>query len=205
MSHQAIPFRIDPMTLADIPEVVFIEKASYSMTWPEKVYDYELQRNDLAHYFVLRIVNQLGESQSPALPKMSHRAEAESIIGLGGFWLMSDEAHINTIAIHPNWRRRGLGEWMLITLLEAGQGLGAVVATLEVRPSNLAARSLYHKFDFQEMGRRPHYYSDNGEDALILTTSRLTLPDYQAMLHQRKTALGQRLAKIRVDTIRPIV
>jgi ribosomal-protein-alanine N-acetyltransferase len=172
-----LPLRIQPMTLADIPQVVAVEQASYAMTWPQKAYDYELTQNQLAHYFVLRHVSQ------------------PVIIGLAGIWLMADEAHINTIAVHPRWRGLGLGEWLLITLLTAAQELGAATSTLEVRPSNRAAIDLYHKYAFAEVGRRPRYYSDNGEDALILTTPPLTLPDYQAMFTQRQAALSQRLQK----------
>ncbi len=193
MSYQLLPFRIEPMKPADIPEVVAIEQASYSMTWPRKAYDYELQQNDLAYYFVLRIA-------PPQLDGLATEPAA-SIIGLGGFWLMGDAAHITTIAIHPHWRRLGLGEWMLITLLDQGQVLGAQVVTLEVRPSNQAALLLYQKYNFKQVGRRPRYYSDNGEDALILTTPPLASPDYQAMLSQRKSTLYQRLAKFDMDKI----
>ena len=109
---------------------------------------------------------------------------------------MADEAHISTIAVHPDWRGLGLGEWLLLALLEAGQVLGAETATLEVRPSNEPALALYQKYQFEEVGRRPRYYSDNDEDALIFTTPPLALPDYQAMLAQRKIALFERLLKI---------
>jgi ribosomal-protein-alanine N-acetyltransferase len=175
------------MTLADIPRVVAVEQASYAMTWPAKAYRHELQQNDLAHYFVLRLTPQL-TTQS-------------ALIGLGGFWLMADEIHISTIAIHPDWRGLGLGEWMLTRLLEEGQALGAAVATLEVRPSNRAARSLYEKYGFQEVGRRRNYYTDNGEDALILTTPTLNLADYQELFQQRRAGLFQRLADITLDKL----
>ena len=197
MSLSALPFRIEPMTLADIPQVIAVEHASYSLTWPAKAYDYELQKNDLAHYFVLHFLN-----QPPNQPSIQPTTQpATTVIGLAGFWLMADEIHISTIAVQPNWRGLGLGEWLLVRLLVEGQALGGVIATLEVRPSNQAALALYRKYDFQEAGRRSHYYSDNGEDALILTTPRLTLPDYQAMFQQRQTALNQRLVKIGVETI----
>jgi ribosomal-protein-alanine N-acetyltransferase len=193
------------MTLADIPAVTTIERASYSLTWPARAFDYELQHNDIAHYFVLRTslphppgVNpSFGDSHSSD-PKdqASPIPGASSIIGLGGFWLLADEAHISTIAVQPEWRRLGLGEWLLLSLLEAGQTLGATVATLEVRPSNHNALALYQKYQFTQVGRRLRYYSDNDEDALILTTPPLALPDYQAMLAQRKVALFRRLVKI---------
>jgi ribosomal-protein-alanine N-acetyltransferase len=209
MIQPPLLFRIEPMTLADIREVIAVERASYSLAWPAKAYDYELQKNDLAHYFVLRL---LPPPASQPLADLSNRPHnqptiqptnrpSRSVIGLGGFWLMADEIHISTIAVQPIWRGLGLGEWLLVKLLVEGQALGGAIATLEVRPSNQAALALYRKYNFQEVGRRPHYYNDNGEDALILTTPNLSLPDYQAMFQQRQAALNQRLVKIRADTI----
>ncbi len=181
------------MQIADIPAVVAVEKASYSMTWPRKAYDYELTKNQLAHYFVLR-------SSLEGPPAGEERltfpvgGPDKSLIGLGGFWLMLEYIHINTIAVHPHWRGLGLGEWLLITLMEEGQRLGGEFATLEVRPSNRVALALYQKYRFQEMGRRPKYYSDNGEDALVMTTPRLMTGDYQAMVARNKMAFFRRWA-----------
>ena len=191
MNHSDLPVRIDPMQPADIPQVLAIDRVSYAMTWPSRAYDHELKQNDLAHYFVVRFAgSQPGGQIDGALAPVA---------GLGGFWLLAGEAHITTIAIHPDWRRLGLGEWMLVRLLEEGRSLKANVATLEVRPSNRRARALYQKYDFREVGRRLGYYSDNGEDALILTSPPLILPDYQALIQQRKAALIQKLAQINVD------
>jgi ribosomal-protein-alanine N-acetyltransferase len=204
------------MTLADIPAAVAIDHASYAMTWPLRAYEYELQHNDFAHYFVLRtslpyppqkvdehfhqtsdISEQLRlRSPVPGHGKYRLTPQHTTVIGLSGFWLMAGEAHIGTIAVQPDWRGLGLGEWLLLALLETGQGLNADVATLEVRPSNHVALALYRKYRFEQVGRRPRYYSDNHEDALIFTTPPLTLPDYRAMLSQRKVALFHRLAKI---------
>jgi ribosomal-protein-alanine N-acetyltransferase len=206
------------MTLADIPAVMAIEYASYSMTWPARAYDYELQYNELAHYFVLRtslpqppleesrqfshqseVQERIINGQRPALSLTNGSAVSgrfSTIIGLAGFWLMADEAHISTIAIHPDWRGLGLGEWLLVSLIETAQTLKAQTATLEVRPSNQIALALYQKYHFEQVGRRPRYYSDNDEDALILTTPPLTSLDYQAMLAQRRKALLQRLANL---------
>jgi ribosomal-protein-alanine N-acetyltransferase len=192
------------MTLADIPAVVAIERASYSLTWPTRAFDYELRHNTLAHYYVLRttLAHPPGEAASNLTPPetlsdyWSLVTGQSSVVGLAGFWLMADEAHISTIAVHPDWRGLGLGEWLLLTLLEVGQALGAKTATLEVRPSNEPALALYQKYQFEEAGRRPRYYSDNDEDALIFTTPPLASPDYQAMLAQRKIALFERLLKI---------
>ncbi len=196
MNLPDIPLRIEPMAVADIPEVIVVERASYTMAWPSKAYDYELKQNKLAHYYVLRFFDQQSIDEVPGGRPI--------IIGLAGMWLMVDQIHISTIAVHPDWRGLGLGEWLLVNLLEAGQPLGAETATLEVRPSNHAAIALYRKYDFREVGRRPHYYPDNNEDALIFTTPPLALPDYQAMFLQRKVALAQRLAKIKVDKLGPV-
>jgi ribosomal-protein-alanine N-acetyltransferase len=205
MSQPDLPFAFEPMTLDDIPAVVAIERASYSMTWPIRAFDYELNHNPLAHYYVLRtpLAHPPGETSSDLTPTghWSLVTEQLTVIGLAGFWLIADEIHISTIAIHPDWRGWGLGEWLLLALLEAGQALGGETATLEVRPSNQSALALYQKYQFQEVGRRPRYYSDNDEDALIFTTSPLASPDYQAMLAQRKIALFARLVKIEGNKI----
>ena len=186
MSQPHILFKIDSMTLADIPFVTAIEQAAYPRTPPKRDYFYELERNPLAHYFVLRL-------QNATLP--------DTIIGAGGCWLMTTELHILTIAIHPKWQGLGLGEWLLLNLLENGLALGAHLATLEVRPSNTTALALYKKYRFQQAGQRPGYYSDTQEDALILTTPVIHSQKYQAMLAQRKNQLLERLAKIQVDKI----
>lgn len=176
------------MTLDDIPTVTAMEQAAYAPNLPHRAYTDELERNHLAHYFVLRTL----------FPKSQTRLTDDSaaIIGVAGFWLIASEIHIITIAVHPDWRGLGLGEWQLHTLIEKGQSLGATTATLEVRLSNHTAQALYHKYGFQEVGRRTGYYSNNGEDALILTVPSLILPDYRAMLTQRKSHLWQRLAQI---------
>ncbi len=208
MPAPPLPFTVASMTLADIPAAMAVEHASYSMTWPAKAYDYELQNNDLAHYFVLRTIlaqppqcdiqlsSRFG-GQPSAVSGLTAKTHAScTIIGIAGFWLMADEIHISTIAVYPAWRGLGLGEWLLLHLFEAGLALGGIIATLEVRPSNQVALALYQKYGFEQVGRRRHYYSDNNEDALILTTPALTSPDYQAMLTQRRESLAQRLSRL---------
>ena len=188
MNYPRLPFTVNPMTPADILPVIAVEQAAYTSSLPQRDYTYELNHNRLAHYFVLH-------SHSNALDPTT------TIIGVGGFWLVADELHIITLATRPDWQGQGLGEWLLLTLLEQGQSLKLQIATLEVRPSNSFAISLYKKYKFQEVGRRPGYYSNNGEDALILTTPPLHLPDYQAMLAQRKATLLARLAQIKVNKL----
>jgi ribosomal-protein-alanine N-acetyltransferase len=91
-------------------------------------------------------------------------------------WLMVDEGRIITFAVHPAWRRQHVGERLLVAFIDLASDRGAHEATLEVRLSNLPARRLYEKFGFRPVGLRPRYYSDNGEDALIMTTLPLVDP-----------------------------
>jgi ribosomal-protein-alanine N-acetyltransferase len=122
-------------------------------------------------------------------------------VGISGYWLIGEEAHIITVAVDPGWQRLGLGEWLLLNMLAHAQTLNAKVATLEVRPSNQRGVALYQKYRFSEVGRRSAYYSDNGEDALILTTLSLDTPEYKNMLTTNKEKLRLRLAHLRIDRI----
>jgi len=110
----------------------------------------------------------------------------------GGIWLMVDEAHITTFAVDPAWRRQGIGERLLLALLDVAQARRAREATLEVRLSNVAARRLYEKYGFRPVGLRPNYYTDDGEDALIMTTEALDGPAMQARLAELRAALEAR-------------
>jgi len=122
------------------------------------------------------------------------RAGPASIVGYGGFWLMAGEAHISTIAVRPEFRRSGIGELLLVAMIDRATELGAKVATLEVRVSNTAAQSLYRKYGFRQVGLRRRYYSNN-EDALIMTTDRLTSAPFQRHLQGLKIALREKLAR----------
>jgi [ribosomal protein S18]-alanine N-acetyltransferase len=144
---------IEPMRLDDLPAVHAIETASFKAPWPPHAYRSELESNRLAHYLVARA--------------------GDTVAAYGGMWLMVDEAHITTFAVHPAWRRQRIGERLLLAFLDLAIDRGAHEATLEVRLSNLAARKLYEKYGFRPVGLRPHYYSDDHEDALIMTTSAL--------------------------------
>jgi len=109
-------------------------------------------------------------------------------VAYGGIWLMVDEAHVTTFAVDPRYRRRRIGERLLLALLDLARDRQAREATLEVRLSNLPARRLYEKYGFRPVGIRPRYYSDNQEDALIMTTEPLELP-----------AMAGRIARLRAE------
>jgi ribosomal-protein-alanine N-acetyltransferase len=156
---------VDRMTVDDLLAVQVIEHESFSTPWPAHAYRQEIEQNRLAHYIVARY--------------------GTEIVGFAGIWLLVDEAHITTFATRRAWRRQGIGERLLVALLDLALARGANEATLEVRPSLLPARRLYEKFGFKVVGVRPRYYSDNNEDALIMTTDSL---DGRPM-HERLTVL----------------
>ena len=169
VARPPLKVQIVPMRVSDLPAVHAIERASFDSPWPADAYRSELETNRLAQYMVVRI--------------------GEDIAGFGGMWLMVDEAHVITFAIDPAWRRQHLGERLLLTMLDAAIDAGAHEATLEVRLSNLPARRLYEKFGFRPVGLRPRYYSDNGEDALIMTTDQLRDPPMRERLVRLRAAL----------------
>jgi ribosomal-protein-alanine N-acetyltransferase len=111
---------------------------------------------------------------------------------------MTDEAHITTIASHPDVRGQGVGELLLVALIHRGIEIGARWMTLEVRASNSVAQNLYRKYTFKEMGVRRRYYSDNGEDALVMWTDALDSASFQAAFDENERKLAERLGSAEV-------
>jgi ribosomal-protein-alanine N-acetyltransferase len=189
-----LPYLIEPMSVGDLRQVMAIERTAFSSPWPASAYQHELTQNDLSTYLVLR---QQEARPKPGLRRLVGRrlgrAADGPLLGYGGFWMIVDEAHISTLAVHPEWRGRGLGELLLVALIEAAVQRGARVATLEVRVSNVVAQALYGKHAFAQVGRRKAYYTDNREDALIMTTPRLDEPHFAARYAARKERLQMRL------------
>jgi ribosomal-protein-alanine N-acetyltransferase len=177
-----------PMTLEDIPRVLEIDQLSFPLPWSATSYRYELTQNPNSHFWVAvaggaKVARKAAEAPSPGhmldwfTPSRWFRAPeapasapaARNVVGYGGFWFILDEAHISTIAVHPDWRGRRVGEQLFVAMLEDALELSAVTATLEVRVTNDHAQGLYRKYHFEVVGRRKHYYRDNGEDALLMT------------------------------------
>jgi len=123
---------------------------------------------------------------------MVHRPS--SILAYGGFWLLMDEAHIATIASHPDWRGCGLGQWLMLALIDAAIARGAASSTLEVRAGNLPARRLYEKLGYEVTGLRKNYYRD-GEDGLIMTTPSMAEPAMQARLAAARADVEAKLKR----------
>ncbi len=133
------------------------------------------------------------EVQAPEAPEPRH-PDAPTLLGLGCYWAILDEAHITVLAIDPRYQRRGLGKWLLVNLLEDACDRALTRATLEVRPSNSRALALYESLGFETLGRRRRYYTD-GEDALILWQNSLKTADFRNQLHQHSSAAHRRLAR----------
>lgn len=141
------------MIAADLPAVAQIDSLSFSQPWPPAAFEMELL-NAKARCWVAEVEN---------------RVAAALVI-----WSVLDEAHIATIAVHPDFRQRGLGKALLQAGMRAAFAEGARIFYLEVRAGNLAAQKMYANFGYEVVGRRAKYYKDNGEDALLLT---LKLPE----------------------------
>ena len=138
---------IVPMARQDLDRVVAIERQSFPTSWRREAYERELL-NLNARYLVAKV--------------------GAEVVGYGGMWVIAPEAHITTLAVAPDNRRRGIGERLLTALLEAAEDMGASRVTLEVRESNAAARALYHKYGFEAVAYMRGYYPDTGEDAVVM-------------------------------------
>jgi [ribosomal protein S18]-alanine N-acetyltransferase len=205
-----VGYRIEPMRLKDIPEVIDIERDSFSMTWPANSYKRELEQNRMARYVVLRYEPAPGEPpfnrrvRDPRpfplslLPNPFERGadggEDAPVVGYGGLWLMVDEAHVTSVAVRPEFRGRGLGQLLMLALFEVALQRSARWVTLEVRMSNKGAQALYKKLGFREAGVRPRYYTDNNEDAVIMWSEELRSPEFRARYAELRRTLSERLA-----------
>jgi [ribosomal protein S18]-alanine N-acetyltransferase len=154
------------MKLEDIPRVHEIDVLSFPLPWPEKSFLFELTENPSTLALVAEVLS---------------RDARLVVIGMVVVWIVVDEAHIATIAIHPEYRGNGYGKKLLAETLRQSIQLGAALATLEVRENNRIAQQMYKNFGFTTVGRRLHYYKDNNEDAVIMTVDRMG-PAYLAWL-----------------------
>jgi len=141
------------MTLADVEQVIAIDRASFPLPWPERSFRFEVQDNEASRSWVAEVDG--------------------AVVGMIVAWLMVDEAHIATIATHPNHRRQGIASALLRHALNYMKDEGARTAFLEVRIGNTVAQEMYRAFGFAETGRRPRYYKDNSEDAILMTLNEL--------------------------------
>jgi len=150
------------MTLQDVEQVIELDRASFTLPWPERSFRFEIETNEASRCWV---------------------AESDAkIIAMIVTWLIVDEVHVATFAVSPDWRRQGIAQRLLAhTLLDAAR-LGATKSYLEVRKGNLPARALYEKFGFVEVGIRKKYYQDNKEDAVMMNLEHLDIPLLESLV-----------------------
>lgn len=147
-------FTFTNISLEHIDQVVKIEETSFPTPWSRHAFTHEVLHNSFARYIVV--------------------LHGEQVVGYAGVWIIMDEAHITNVAVHPDFRRRGLGRGLMLEMMRLSIYSGANRMTLEVRPSNTAARSLYQSLGFCERGLRRRYYKETGEDAIIMWHDDLT-------------------------------
>jgi ribosomal-protein-alanine N-acetyltransferase len=172
---QAGQLLIRRMRAQDVPEVMEIESVSFGRHhWSEDSFHNEMN-NQVGRYYSL-------------LDTQKNR-----LIGYCGFWLVIDEVHITTVAVHPDYRGNALGELMVVQAIERSMSQSMHWVTLEVRVSNYSAQNLYYKYGFSSVGIRPKYYQDNQEDALIMTTADILSEAYRNEFRRLKLGLQERL------------
>jgi ribosomal-protein-alanine N-acetyltransferase len=168
LSERILSVRIRPMIMDDIERVLLIDRLSFTLPWPANSYRFELIENPAS---LLRVAEN------------SSSVGGLEVVGMIVVWLIVDEAHIATLAVHPDYRGLGISKLLLSTTLRECIQKGAVSATLEVRDSNTIAQNLYRQFGFTIAGRRLHYYHDNHEDAVIMTVTGLDQAYVQQLEH----------------------
>lgn len=154
MTATSSPLKIRRLTYADLPQMIALERRAFPTPWSLAMFVLELSRKDGICLAALRDGELVGQV-------ICSRYE--------------DDWHIMNIAVDPSARRQGIGSALLAELIERVGGDDRARITLEVRPSNAAAIALYRRFGFLSAGRRPRYYQDNGEDALVMWRTPATL------------------------------
>lgn len=160
MFENPVPVKVlyRSMTLEDVEQVHQLDLLSFNLPWPERSYRYEITQNPNALAWVAEATGLEGK---------------QVIAGMIVVWLIVDEVHIGTIAVHPDYRRMGIGRQLVVRALLACAPKGARTAFLEVRRGNVSAQSLYQQLGFAVVGERRRYYHDNNEDALLMTLEQL--------------------------------
>jgi len=150
---------LSPMRQEDIAEVRAIELAVFPTPWPGSAYQRELSNNRAAHYLCLRRNRQ--------------------VVGYGGLWAVGEESHVTTIGVAAEHQGQGYGRAIFAALVNRSYALRANFISLEVRPNNEPAIRLYETFGFKVIGRRRGYYTDNGEDALVMWSDLIHAPQFK--------------------------
>ena len=200
MMQSTLPYTIRPMEPGDVPTVVTIDRLSFPLPWSASTYLYELHHNKTSFLRVLlkpsadggqAVTSAQGGWRQWLRGAIGLSQEESRVIGYVGFRLQVSGVHISTIAVHPDWKNKGLGELLLLTAIEQALELNAEIVTLEVRASNHIAQRLYRKYGFQFTGIHQAYYRD-GEDARLMQAV-VGHGAYRARLADLRRALEARL------------
>lgn len=160
------------MSLEDVSQVHALDKLSFTMPWPERSFRYDLTENRNSALWVAEAV----------------AGDMRRVIAMIVIWLIVDEVHIGTLAVHPDYRRKGIARRLLAQALLDGILRGMLTALLEVRRSNEPALALYRQFGFEVVSVRPRYYRDNNEDALLMTLGHLDSEKLRSLLVDKPTS-----------------
>ena len=214
MAVAASPYLVRQMTIDDIPQVGEIERESFPTTWPQAAYRRELQSNAMARYLVVADTSPAPLDQSPhgiaglvggvrrIMAGTHARGDAENgrrLIAFLGLWFLLEECHVVTVAVRQAYRGHGVGELLVIPAIDLATRKGQELLTLECRVSNTTAQTLYEKYGFEKVGLRKKYYSDNNEDALIMTTPPIQTPEYQEEFARLRAAHHERWGAPAID------
>ncbi len=160
ISGPLLPIQIRPMQMDDLPAVIALDQQSFSLPWPESSFKFEIESNPLARCWVV---------------ELKRDADPPLLVAMIVIWLIIDEAHVATIAVHPEYRRKGVARRLLAFALIDAYHAGMLKSCLEVRRGNNAAITMYELFGYREVGVRRKYYQDNGEDAVLMDLDPLDL------------------------------
>jgi ribosomal-protein-alanine N-acetyltransferase len=179
------------MRLEDVPQVITIDRLSFDPPWSARSYNYEITESNYSHMVVLEHTPE--PKQTTGLRRLmqnlsGHAPTETAVVGYGGLWHIVDEAHVSTIATHPDMRGKGYGEIVLAGMVRRAMTLQAGYIVLEVRVSNTPAQNLYKKWEFEAVDVKPRYYHNNGEDAYDMRLD-LRDPARRQRLEERFTAL----------------
>jgi len=210
-----LSYYIRRMCQKDVVQVTEIDHEAFPTMWPPANYERELKVS-LAHYItacedggptgrteITEVQERIPLSLSAGMKYLANHkdypggkeiplGEEPPVVGFAGLWIMADEAHITNIAVRKGYQRQGIGEHLLIAMISLAMEQNARTLILEVRASNTTAQKLYYKYGFTQVDIRRSYYTDNKEDALVMTVDDITGVAFQKRLHQLEKAHSQK-------------
>lgn len=194
MKQAGVDIALRPITRSDLRQVRSIERTAYADAWPRTAFAQEL-RNGSAHYIVAVALppESDGEADATRPPRdalsplrwlLGVGGTRDRVVGYAGVWFTADQLHLVTIAVAPEFQGGGVAQRMLLECFELALRSGLHTIALEVRPSNERAIRLYEIYGFRRAGRLAGYYTDNGEDAIVMVTPELDKRGFRQHIQQ---------------------